>query len=84
MLNELDGAPLGLADQLCEPPLAIDQRQAAQAKAMADAAATRDEAFRSVLGSMAGQSSRAIAKALTEQGVEPPRAAPGRTRPCSV
>ena len=45
----------------------------AQAKAMADAAATRDEALRPALASMAGQSSRAIAKALTEQGVKPPR-----------
>ena len=45
----------------------------AQAKAMADAAAARDEALRPVLGSMAGQSSRAIAKALTEQGVKAPR-----------
>jgi hypothetical protein len=27
MLSELDGAPLGLADQLGEPPLALDQRQ---------------------------------------------------------
>jgi DNA invertase Pin-like site-specific DNA recombinase len=45
----------------------------AQAKAMADAAATRDEALRPVLLPMVGQSSRAIAKALTDQGVEPPR-----------
>ena len=33
----------------------------------------RDEALRPVLVSMAGQSSRAIAAALTEQGIEPPR-----------
>jgi DNA invertase Pin-like site-specific DNA recombinase len=45
----------------------------AQAKAMADPAAARDEALRPVLLSMVGQSSRAIAKALTDQGVEPPR-----------
>ena len=45
----------------------------AQAKAMADAAAARDEALRPVLLPMVGQSSRAIAKALTDQGVEPPR-----------
>ena len=45
----------------------------AQAKAMADAAAARDEALRPVLLAMVGQSSRAIAKALTDQGVEPPR-----------
>ena len=42
------------------------------ARQAADAAA-RDEALRPVLVSMAGQSSRAIAQALTEQGVEPPR-----------
>ena len=42
------------------------------AKQAADAAA-RDEALRPVLVSMAGQSSRAIAAALTEQGIEPPR-----------
>ena len=42
------------------------------AKNAADAAA-RDEALRPVLVSMAGQSSRAIAAALTEQGIEPPR-----------
>jgi hypothetical protein len=45
----------------------------AQAKAMADAAAARDEALRPVLLPLVGQSSRAIAKALTDQGVEPPR-----------
>ena len=45
----------------------------AQAKAMADAAAARDEALRPVLLPMVGQSSRAIAKALTDQGLEPPR-----------
>ena len=46
----------------------------AQAKAtVADAAAARDEALRPVLLPMVGQSSRAIAKALTDQGVEPPR-----------
>ena len=45
----------------------------AQAEAMADAAAARDEALRPVLLPMVGQSSRAIAKALTDQGVEPPR-----------
>jgi DNA invertase Pin-like site-specific DNA recombinase len=39
----------------------------------AAAAAERDEALRPVLVSMAGQSSRAIAQALTKQGVEPPR-----------
>ena len=27
MLNELDGAPLGPAEQSGEPPLALDQRQ---------------------------------------------------------
>ena len=42
------------------------------ARQAADAAA-RDEALRPVLVSMAGQSSRAVAQALTEQGVEPPR-----------
>ena len=42
------------------------------ARQAADAAA-RDEALRPVLVSMAGQSSRAIAQALTEQSVEPPR-----------
>ena len=42
------------------------------AKQAADAAA-RDEALRPVLVSMAGQSSRAIAAALTDQGIEPPR-----------
>ena len=41
------------------------------AKQAADPA--RDEALRPVLVSMAGQSSRAIAAALTEQGIEPPR-----------
>jgi DNA invertase Pin-like site-specific DNA recombinase len=45
----------------------------AQAQAMADAAAARDAALRPFLASMVGQSSRAIAKALTEQGIEPPR-----------
>jgi len=45
----------------------------AQAKAMADAAAARDEVLRPVLLPMVGQSSRAIAKALTDQGLEPPR-----------
>jgi DNA invertase Pin-like site-specific DNA recombinase len=45
----------------------------AQARAMADAAAARDEALKPVLKSMAGLSSRAIAQRLTEQGVEPPR-----------
>ena len=45
----------------------------AQAQAMADAAAARDAALRPVLESMAGLSSRAIAKALTDQGVEAPR-----------
>ena len=40
---------------------------------MADAAAARDAALRPVLESIAGLSSRAIAKALTDQGVEPPR-----------
>jgi hypothetical protein len=44
----------------------------AQAKAMTDAAAARDEALRPVLLPMVGQSSRAIAKALTDQAVEPP------------
>jgi hypothetical protein len=27
MLNELDRSPLGPAEQLLEPPLALDQRQ---------------------------------------------------------
>jgi DNA invertase Pin-like site-specific DNA recombinase len=45
----------------------------AQARVMADAAAARDAALRPILVSMAGQSSRAIAQALTEQGIEPPR-----------
>ena len=39
----------------------------------AAAAAERDEALRPVLISMVGQSSRAIAEQLTEQGIEPPR-----------
>ena len=43
----------------------------AQAQAMADAAAARDAALQPFLASMVGQSSRAIAKALTEQGIEP-------------
>ena len=30
MLSEPDGAPIGLADQLGEPPLAVDQWQVAQ------------------------------------------------------
>jgi hypothetical protein len=34
MLNEPDGAPLGSADQLSEPPLALDQRQVAQVVAV--------------------------------------------------
>ena len=34
MLNELDGAPLGPAEQLLEPPLALDQRQVAQITAV--------------------------------------------------
>ena len=34
MLNELDGSPLGLADQLGEPLLAFDQRQLAQVVAV--------------------------------------------------
>src|SRR6478752_4469044 len=45
----------------------------AQAKAMADAAAVRDAALRETLARMAGLSSRAIAQALTGQGVEAPR-----------
>jgi DNA invertase Pin-like site-specific DNA recombinase len=45
----------------------------AQAKAMADAAAARDEALRPILEPMAGLSSRAIAQKLTETGVVPPR-----------
>ena len=40
---------------------------------MADAAAARDAALRPILTQMVGQSSRAIAQALTEQGIEPPR-----------
>jgi DNA invertase Pin-like site-specific DNA recombinase len=39
----------------------------------AAAAATRDEALRATLASMAGLSSRAIAKRLTDLGVEAPR-----------
>ena len=46
---------------------------AALAAKNAAAAAERDEALRPVLISMVGQSSRAIAEQLTEQGVEPPR-----------
>ena len=34
MLNELDRAPLGPAEQLREPPLALDQRQVAQVVAV--------------------------------------------------
>jgi hypothetical protein len=34
MFNELDGALLGLADQLGEPSLALDQRQVAQVVAV--------------------------------------------------
>jgi hypothetical protein len=34
VLNEPDGAPLGLADQLGEPSLALDQRQVAQVVAV--------------------------------------------------
>ena len=30
MFNELDGTPLGPAEQSGEPPLALDQRQVAQ------------------------------------------------------
>ena len=45
----------------------------AQAKAMADAAAARDEALRPVLAAMVGMSSRAIAAALTEKRIVPPR-----------
>ena len=55
---------------------------AALAAKNAAAAAERDEALRPILVSMVGQSSRAIAEQLTEQGVEPPAAAHGRTRPC--
>ena len=39
----------------------------------AAAAAARDQDLRPILQSMAGQSSRVIARALTEQGIEPPR-----------
>jgi DNA invertase Pin-like site-specific DNA recombinase len=46
---------------------------AALAARNAAAAAERDEALRPVLVSMVGQSSRAIAEQLTEQGIEPPR-----------
>ena len=46
---------------------------AALAAKNAAAAAERDEALRPVLVSMVGQSSRAIAEQLTEQGIEPPR-----------
>ena len=46
---------------------------AALAARNAAAAAERDEALRPVLISMVGQSSRAIAEQLTEQGIEPPR-----------
>ena len=46
---------------------------AALAAKNAAAAAERDEALRPVLISMVGQSSRAIAEQLTEQGIEPPR-----------
>ena len=46
---------------------------AALAAKNAAAAAERDEALRPILVSMVGQSSRAIAEQLTEQGVEPPR-----------
>ena len=49
---------------------------------MADAAAARDEALRPVLLPMVGQSSRAIAKALTDQGSSRRAAAYGRTRLC--
>jgi hypothetical protein len=34
MLNELDRAPLGPAEQSGEPPLALDQRQVAQVVAV--------------------------------------------------
>ena len=33
MFNEQNGAPLGPAEQLCQPPLALDQRQVAQGAA---------------------------------------------------
>ena len=46
---------------------------AALAAKNAAAAAERDEALRPVLVSMVGQSSRAIAEQLTDQGIEPPR-----------
>ena len=46
---------------------------AALAAKNAAAAAERDEALRPVLVSLVGQSSRAIADQLTEQGIEPPR-----------
>jgi DNA invertase Pin-like site-specific DNA recombinase len=46
---------------------------AALAAKNAAAAAERDEALRPILVSMVGQSSRAIAEQLTEQGIEPPR-----------
>ena len=48
----------------------------AQAKAMAKAAAARDEALRETLVHMVGMSSRDIAKRLTEKGVEAPRGGP--------
>jgi hypothetical protein len=38
--------------------------------------------FESASGLFWPVSSRAIAKSLTGQGVEPPHGAPGRTRPC--
>ena len=34
MLNEPDGSPLGLAEQLGKPPLPFDQRQIAQVVAV--------------------------------------------------
>ena len=55
----------------------------AQAKAMAEAAAKRDEALRDVLTTMVGLSARSIAARLTEMGILPPRGGAWCTRPCS-
>ena len=57
MFNELDRAPLGLADQLGEPSLALDQRQVAQVVAV-------------MLDQVEGVQNRLMSSAFTPQRAE--------------
>ena len=61
VLNELDGAPLGPAEQLLEPPLALDQRQVAQIVAV-------------MLDQVEGEQHRLMSPALAPQRAEVRRA----------